>query len=171
LGSGGDGEGGDAVREARAAGADRGLGAVAPRRRAPAPGRLARLLHRGLPGDDALRRWAAEGPPGLEDRSRAPRHHARKVDLRALAAVRRLQVNPAIGGFRASAALEQQGIALSPRTCRRLLARHRELGAPRRERAERERRPHPFAAAYRHHLWSVDIRYIEKHQLADPKPV
>ncbi len=30
---------------------------------------------------------------------------------------------------------------------------------------------HPFAAAYRHHIWSVDIRYIEKHQLADPKPV
>ncbi len=76
-----------------------------------------------------LRRWAADQFAGSPT-SRAPQHPARKVDLKALAAIRRLQANPGIGGFRASAALEQQGIDLSPRTCRRLLARHREPVPP-----------------------------------------
>ena len=34
-----------------------------------------------------------------------------------------------------------------------------------------EPKPMPFAATYRHEYWSVDVRYIEQHQLADPKPV
>lgn len=76
----------------------------------------------------ALRRWFAEGLPGLEDQSRAPKHPARTVDLKALAAIRRLQANPELGGFRVSAALEQRAIFLSPRTCRRILALHRDLG-------------------------------------------
>jgi transposase InsO family protein len=29
----------------------------------------------------------------------------------------------------------------------------------------------PFAATYRHEYWSVDLRYIEQHQLPDRKPV
>jgi hypothetical protein len=37
-----------------------------------------------------LRRWYDEGLPGLEDHSHAPARPARKVDLKALAAVRRL---------------------------------------------------------------------------------
>ena len=119
-----------------------------------------------------LRRWFAEGLPGLVDQSRAPRYPARKVDLKALAAIRRLQANPELGGFRVSAALEQQRIFLSPRTCRRILALHRDLGAARRPEAPpREPRPHPFAATRRHQVWSVDIRYIEDHGLATTKPV
>ncbi len=119
-----------------------------------------------------LRRWAAEGLPGLGDQSRAPKHHARKVDLQTLAAIRRFQANPELGGFRVSAALEQDDIFLSPKTCQRILARHRDLGAPRRPPAdEQERRPHPFAAAHRHQIWSVDLRYIEDHGLDTDKPV
>jgi len=121
---------------------------------------------------DVLRRWFAEGLPGLDDQSRAPKYPARKVDLKALAAIRRLQANPELGGFRVSAALEQRGIFLSPRTCRRNLALHRELGAARRVPTERrEPRQHPFAATRRHQIWSVDIRYIEDHGLDTTKPV
>jgi putative transposase len=119
-----------------------------------------------------LRRWYDEGLPGLEDQSRAPHHPARKVDLRALAAVRRLQTNPRLGEFRVSAALEQQGIALSPRTCGRILSLHRALGAPRPEdMVPRELRPMPFAATRRHQIWSVDLRYIEEHGLETGKPL
>ncbi len=88
---------------------------------------------------------------------RAPRDPARKVDLQALAAVRRLQVNPEIGGFRASAALEQQGIELSPAHLpadpdAASRARRSSPGAGQAGAAAA-----PFAAAYRHHIWSVDI--------------
>jgi len=120
----------------------------------------------------ALRRWFAEGLPGLADQSRAPKHPARKVDLQALAAIRRLQANPELGGFRVSAALEQQHIFLSPRTCRRILALHRDLGAARRPSVTpRAPQSHPFAATRRHQTWSVDIRYIEDHGLDTAKPV
>jgi hypothetical protein len=119
-----------------------------------------------------LHRWYADGLPGLEDQSRAPHQPARKVDLKAMAAIRRLQANPELGGFRASAALEQQGILLSPRTCQRILALHRELGAARRPVAEpTEPAAHPFAATRRHQYWSVDLRYIEDHGLPTDKPV
>ena len=119
-----------------------------------------------------LRRWFAEGLPGLEDQSRAPQEPARKIDLRALAAIRRLQANPELGGFRVSAALEQQRIFLSPRTCQRILALHRELGLPARpQSAAHEAQLHPFAAIRRHQIWSVDIRYIEDHGLETDKPV
>lgn len=66
----------------------------------------------------------------MADRRRGPRHPVRKVDLRAMAAIRRLQANPKLGEFRIHEALAQQGIHLSPRTCGRILALHRELGAP-----------------------------------------
>ncbi len=121
---------------------------------------------------EALRRWSAEGLPGLDDHSRAPHHPARKVDLKTLAAIRRLQANPELGGFRVSAALEPRDIFLSPRTCQRILALHRDLAAARRAPAvPREPRPHPFAASRRHQIWSVDIRSIEDHGLATEKPV
>ncbi len=120
---------------------------------------------------DTLTRWAAEGWPGLADRSRAPHHPARKVDLKAMAAVRRLQANPELGEFRIHAALAQQGIHLSPRTCGRILALHRALGAPSpAEATPRESRPMPFAAQRRHQYWSVDVRYIEDHALGTGKP-
>jgi transposase len=120
---------------------------------------------------ETLARWNAEGWPGLEDRSRAPHRPARKVDLKAMAAIRRLQANPELGEFRIHAALAQRGIDLSPRTCGRILALHRELGAPRSTTAPREPRPMPFAAVRRHQYWSVDVRYIEDHQLGTGKPV
>lgn len=120
---------------------------------------------------EVLRRWFSDGLPGLEDQSRAPHHLARKVDLKALAAIRRLQANAELGGFRVSAALEQAGIFLSPRTCQRILALHRALGAAQQPEVEpREPLPHPFAATRRHQVWSVDIRYIEDHCLPTDKP-
>jgi transposase len=120
---------------------------------------------------DTLRRWIAEDGAGLADRSRAPHRPARKVDLKAMAAIRRLQANPELGEFRIHAALAQLGIDLSPRTCGRILALHRELGAPRATSVPREPRPMPFAAVRRHQYWSVDVRYLEDHQLGTGKPV
>ncbi len=122
---------------------------------------------------EILARWKREGWPGLEDRPLGPRQPARKVDLRAMAIVRRLQANPELGQFRVHAALAQQGIDLSPRTCGRILARHRAMGVAPRPATGTPHEPQamPFAATYRHHYWSVDIRYLEDHALADPKPV
>jgi len=121
---------------------------------------------------DTLQRWIDEGWPGLADRSRAPHHPARKVDLKAMAAIRRLQANPELGEFRIHAALAQQGIHLSPRTCGRILALHRALGAPKPAAATpHEPQPMPFAAQRRHQYWSVDVRYLEDHALETSKPV
>jgi hypothetical protein len=123
-------------------------------------------------GYDTLHRWVAEVLAGLADRSRAPHRSARKVDLKAMAAIRRLQTNPELGEFRIHAALAQQGIHLLPRTCGRILALHHALGAPRPAAAV----PHaaqamPFAAQRRHQYWSVDVRYVEEHALGSGKPV
>lgn len=120
---------------------------------------------------DVLRRWTDEGWPGLADRSRAPRQPARKVALKAMAAIRRLQANPQLGAFRIHAALLQQGTRLSPRTCGRILALHRGLGAPKPAAAvPHEPQAMPFAAVRRHQYWSVDIRYVEDHRLGTGKP-
>jgi transposase len=119
---------------------------------------------------EALQRWDEAGWPGLVDRSQAPDHPATKVDLTAMTAVRRLQRNPLLGAFRIHAALAQQGIDLSPRTCGRILARHRDLGVPRPIRHEGEPRPMPFAASRWHQWWSVDVRYVEDHALGTDKP-
>ncbi len=121
---------------------------------------------------DALRRWDEEGWPGLEDRPRGPRHPARKIDLQAMAAVRRLQTNPRLGAFRVHAALAQQGIHLSPRSCGAILARHRALGIGRPPaRVPREAQAMPFAARRWHQWWSVDVRYVEDHALPVDQPV
>jgi putative transposase len=108
----------------------------------------------------------------LADRPFGPRHPARKVNLRAMAAIRRLQANPELGEFRIHAALQQLGIHLSPRTCGRVLALHRALGAPM-PAASVPQAAHamPFAAMRRRQYWSVDIRYIEDHRLGTGKPV
>src|SRR5215213_5723218 len=120
---------------------------------------------------EVLRRWDAEGWPGLADRPLGPHHHARSVDLKAMAAIRRLQANPELGAFRIHAALAQLGIDLSPRTCGRILALHRDLGAPLPAAAPpHETQPMPFAAVRRHQFWSVDVRYIEDHALGTGKP-
>lgn len=103
---------------------------------------------------------------GLDPRSSAPIDHARKVDLRAMAEVKRLQQNPELGEFRVHAALKQVGIESSPRTCGRILALNRKLyGLRKPSRAPREPKAMPFAASRRHQYWTVDIRYIDNDHL------
>ena len=87
---------------------------------------------------DILRRFATQGYAGLDDKSRAPHHPARKVTLREINEVKKLASNPDLGAYRVMAALEQMGIKLSRATCGRLLALNRSLysieipkGAPR----------------------------------------
>jgi len=74
-----------------------------------------------------LKRWAEEGADGLEDRPHGRPHGVRKVTLKAMEAVRRLQQNPGLGEYRIHAALAQVGIHLSARTCGRILALNRKL--------------------------------------------
>jgi len=115
---------------------------------------------------ETLERWIEEGVHGLKDKSHRRKHIDRKVDLRAMAEVRRLQENPEMGEFRIYAALLQMGIELSPRTCGRILALNRSL-----YRMEgptltpREKKPMPFKATKRHQYWTVDVRYLDMHQL------
>ena len=111
-----------------------------------------------------LNKWFVEGVLGLEDK---PRGGIRKVELRAMNEVRKLQENPELGAFRISAALEQMGIYLSPRTCGHILAVNRELyGLEKPQRGPKEKKPMPFASSKRHEIWTVDIRYID-HNLAE----
>jgi putative transposase len=116
-----------------------------------------------------LRRWIDEGVLGLDDKSHARKPGIRKVDLRAMLAVRALQENPELGEFRIHAALKQVGIDLSPRTCGRILALNRALyGLPKPERSPHEAKPMPFKAVRRHQYWTVDIRYLD-HGVDDEK--
>jgi len=62
---------------------------------------------------EILRRWLAEGVPGLDDKSHA-RIGPRKTDLQAILTVKQLQENPELGAFRIHAKLRQLGIFLSP---------------------------------------------------------
>lgn len=124
---------------------------------------------------EVLKRWAAEGYAGLSDRpSSAPHQPARKASMEAVSEVRKLvREAPELGAYRVRAALEQIGIHLSQATCGRLLALNRKLyGVPVPTGAEpRERREMPFKAHFKHEIWSVDIRYIEEHNLGFPEPV
>jgi hypothetical protein len=115
---------------------------------------------------ETLYRFFSEDLAGMPDKSRAPKRPARKVDLRVMAEVRRLQANPELGEFRIHAQLKTLGIDLSPRTCGRILALNRQLGLPAPAAATpHEPREMPFAATYRHEYWSVDVHYIVDHQL------
>jgi transposase len=112
-----------------------------------------------------LKRWIEEGFRGLPNKSSAPKHPRRKVNFSVLTAVRRLARNPRVGAWRVHAALRQEGIRLSPRTCGRMLALNRDLyNLPRTERQPRAKKSMPFQATYRHQYWTVDIRYLD-HQL------
>jgi len=109
-----------------------------------------------------LKRWASEGPAGLEDRPHGRPTGVRKVTLKAMEAIRRFQENPHLGEFRMHAALAQIGIHLSPRTCGRILALNRELyGLEKPKGPVKERKEMPFAARRRHQFWSADIRYVK----------
>lgn len=114
-----------------------------------------------------LRRWVAEGVAGLADKPHVNRSRVRKVRLGTQETVRKLQENPELGEFRIHAALTQLGIHLSPRTCGRILALNRrlyDLPTPRQE--PHEPKAMPFRASRRHEFWSVDLRYIEHHEIA-----
>ena len=113
-----------------------------------------------------LKRWISEQFAGLSDKSSRPHQPATKTTLRAMQEVKRLQINPELGEYRVSAALEQMGIKLSPRTCGRILALNRELyhlsmpatsGRPKKE--------FPFSSERRHQYWFVDMRYLDMHTL------
>jgi transposase len=117
-----------------------------------------------------LKRWIAEGVRGLDDKSHANLHRPLTVDLRARHTIRRLQANPGLGEFRMHGALKALGIHVSPRTCGRIMAENRRLyGLEKAQPGPREPKPHPFHAAYRHEIWSLDIRYIEHHQIPEIK--
>lgn len=113
-----------------------------------------------------LKRWAEEGPEGLEDRPHGRPPGVRKVTLKAREAIRRFQQNPNLGEFRIHAALAQIGIHLSPRTCGRILALNRELYGLEKPRGPvKEKKEMPFAARRRHQYWSADVRYVDDHKL------
>jgi transposase len=113
-----------------------------------------------------LKRWIEEGVRGLEDKPPIPHQPAMKTTLWAMNEVRKLQQNPELGAFRIHAALEQLGIHLSTRTCGRILARNRKLyGLRGHEAKPREPKPMPFKAHWRHEYWTVDVRYLDVHQL------
>ncbi len=109
-----------------------------------------------------LKRWEQEGPEGLEDRKCGRPKGVQKVDLRAMAEVRRRQENPELGAYRMRAALEQVGIHLSTRTVGRILAANREAeGLPKPRRSPHTKREMPFEASHRHEIWTSDVRYVD----------
>jgi transposase InsO family protein len=117
-----------------------------------------------------LKRWVEEGVRGLEDKSHANTNRPPTVDLRTRNTIRKLQANPLLGEYRMHGALLQLGIRLSPRTCGRIMAENRQLYGLINPHAEKkEPKPHPFTARFRHEIWSLDIRYIEKHQIPEIK--
>jgi hypothetical protein len=84
--------------------------------------------------------------------------------------IRKKQENPLIGEWRMHAALLQEGIKVSPRTCGRVMAKHRALyGLDKPKAPPKPKKEMPFKASRRYEYWSIDIRYIEHHQLPDIK--
>jgi putative transposase len=117
-----------------------------------------------------LKRWVEEGVRGLEDKSHANSNRQPTVDLRTRNTIRKLQANPLLGEYRMHGALLQLGIRLSPRTCGRIMAENLQLDGLTKPHAEKkEPRPHPFTARSRHEIRSLDIRYIENHQISEIK--
>ncbi|MDP9439080.1 MAG: helix-turn-helix domain-containing protein [Actinomycetota bacterium] len=109
----------------------------------------------------ALRRWIEEGVKGLDDRPNTG-GGVRKADLKAYAAVRRIQQNPELGAFRVRAALAGEGIRLSARTCGRILAVNRKLyGLEKPKGPAKEKKEMPFEAERRHQYWSADVRHLD----------
>ena len=69
--------------------------------------------------------------------------------------------------------LPQIGIHLSQATCGRLLALNRKLYGIEKKPppAPRPKLEMPFKARFRQEIWSVDVRYIEEHNLGFPEPI
>lgn len=116
-----------------------------------------------------LKRWIQEGVKGLDDKSHA-RKAPRKVTLEVANEIRKKQENPLIGEWRMHAALLQEGIKVSPRTCGRVMAKNRALyGWDKPKGPAKPKKEMPFRASRRHEYWSIDMRYIEHHQLPNIK--
>lgn len=116
-----------------------------------------------------LKRWADDGVRGLGEKPRGPHSGARTATLPIVKKVKGLQEETAIGEFRMAAALKQQyGIDISPRTCGRIMAKNREVyGIKPPEKEPKAKKSMPYSASRPHQYWSVDICYIEKHQVPD----
>lgn len=115
---------------------------------------------------EVLRRFRDEGFAGLQDKSHANTRPVRKVDIAMKLEVKKIQENPEIGAFRIRAKLKQMGIHVSRATVGRIMAENRQLyGMGKPTKAKKEPKEHPFKATHRHHIWSVDVRYIENHQI------
>jgi putative transposase len=118
-----------------------------------------------------LKRWIDEGVWGLDDKSRA-RKGPRKITLDVMNEIRKLQENPLLGANRMHAALLQAGLNVNPRTCGRIMAKNRAMyGLEKPKAAPKTKRDMPFKASRRHEFWSIDVRYIEDHNLGFPEPV
>ncbi len=116
-----------------------------------------------------LKRWVEEGVRGLSDKTRA-RKAPRVATLDMVNEIRKQQENPLIGEWRMHAALLQMGIKVSPRTCGRIMAKHRALyGWDKPKGPAKPKKEMPFKASRRHEYWSIDVRYIEHHQLPNIK--
>src|SRR5215471_16574106 len=73
-----------------------------------------------------LKRWEKEGVKGLDDKSPA-RKAPRVVTLEIANEIRKKQEHLLIGEWRMHAALLQEGIKVSPRTCGRIMTKNRAL--------------------------------------------
>jgi putative transposase len=114
-----------------------------------------------------VRRWTEEGVAGLADKPSGPKG-SHLVTFPIMALIQEYQRNPLIGKQRMHAYLKQQGYHVSPGTCGRIMRMHREL--MRQEQPPIPKIPKktmPFLAERRHQWWSVDIRYIENHQVPE----
>lgn len=97
-----------------------------------------------------LKRWVNEGVKGLDDKSRA-RKAPRVVTMEIANEIRKKQENPLIGEWRMHAALLQEGIKVPPRTCGRVMAKHRALyGLDKPKAAPKPKKEMPFKATRRH---------------------
>ncbi|MDQ3637991.1 MAG: helix-turn-helix domain-containing protein [Actinomycetota bacterium] len=113
------------------------------------------------------RRFEDRGEEGLASGQVGRPKGVRKVDLRAMVEVRRMQENPELGAFRVHAALELMGIRLSPRTVGRILRANREAeGLRKPSRGRKGKREMPFEASHRHEYWTSDVRYVN-HSIPD----
>ncbi len=97
----------------------------------------------------------------------------RKVTLQVRNEIRTLQDNPLLGEYRVHTALLRMGIEVSPATCGCIMAANRQLYGLQKPAHEKSgpKQEMPFKAVRRLQFWSCDVRYIEEHLLADPKPV
>jgi hypothetical protein len=97
-----------------------------------------------------LKRWVQEGVNGLDDTSHA-RKAPRVVTLEVTNEIRKKQENPLIGEWHMHAALLQEGIKVSPRTCGRIMAKNRALyGWDKPNGPAKPKKEMPFKATRRH---------------------